>query len=102
MIHVGDEILSAIMTLKPRLADIIEPDFGLLDELLRLGVLSRRDYEDIRSERRAAYRRSEAVLDLLESERQCDTFLRVLRQTYQQHVVNFITQHGGQKLNYIW
>ena len=90
--------MSSITSLKHRLADIIEPDFGLLDELLRLEVLSRRQYEDIRSERRAAYRRSEAVLDLITSEQQCDKLLQALQRTQQPHVVNFVEQNGGQKL----
>jgi len=89
-------ILANITRLKSVLVNIIEPDFGLLDQLLGREVLTRRQYDDIRSERRAAYRRSEAVLDLLVSEDQCDKFVKVLRRTSQQHVVNFITQNGGQ------
>jgi len=101
VIHTDAEpqILSSITTLKHRLANIVEPDFGLLDELLRLDVLSRREYDDVRSERGAAYRRSEAILDLLTSEDQCGSFLKALRRTHQPHVVNFIVQNGGQKLN---
>ena len=87
---------SAINNLKSRLADIIEPDFELLDELLRLEVLTRREYEDVRSERRAAYRRNAAVLDLLTSDEQCRKFLKALERSCQQHVVNFITHNGGQ------
>jgi len=93
------QILSSITMLKHRLADIVEPDFGLLDELLRLDVLSRRQYDDVRSERGAAYRRSEAVLDLLTTDKQCDKFLEALRRTHQPHVANYVTQNGGQKLN---
>jgi len=98
VIHTDVEphILSSITSLKHRLADIIEPDFGLLDELLRLGVLSRRDYDDIRSERGAAYRRSEAVLDLITSEQQCVKLLQALCRSQQPHVMNFIEQNGGQ------
>jgi len=92
-------MLSTITSLKHRIVDIIEPDFGLLDELLRLEVLSSREYDDVRSERRAAYRRSEAVLDLITSEHQCDKLLKALQRTHQPHVVNFIVQNGGQKLN---
>ena len=87
----------SITTLKDRLADIIEPDFGLLEELLRLQVLSRRQYNKIRSGDKATYERSDAVLDLLTTEDQCVKFLEALRQTEQQHVMNFITQRGGQK-----
>jgi len=89
-------ILTSIVNLKSRLSGIIEPDFGLLDHLLRLEVLTRGQHEDIRSERRAAYRRSEAVLDLLETEEQCDKFVTALQRTGQQHVINLITQNGGQ------
>ena len=91
--------LVSILALKFRLSDFIEPDFGLLDQLLRLEVLTRREYEDVRSERRGAYRRNQAVLDLLTSEDQCNKFLKALELTGQQHVVNFITQNGGQKDN---
>jgi len=90
-------ILDNIVRLKSDLANVIEPDFGLLDQLLRLEVLDRRQYDDIRSEKGAAYRRSEAVLDLLETEDQCVKLLKALQRTGQQHVVNVITQNGGQK-----
>jgi len=89
-------VLTSIISLKSHLSDIIEPDFGLLDHLLSLEVLTRRQYEDIRSEGRAAYRRSEAVLDLLKTEDQCDLFVKALQRTGQQHVINYITQNGGQ------
>ena len=79
--------------------DIIEPDFGLLDELLRLEVLSRRQYNKVRSGDKAAYERSDAVLDLMTTEDQCNKFMKALERTHQQHVVNFITQNGGQKHN---
>ena len=89
--------MANITGLKTDLAEFVEPDFGLLEQLRSLGVLTRRQYDDICSERRAAYRRSEAFLDLLVSEDQCAKFLTALQQTEQKHVVNFITQNGGQK-----
>jgi len=91
-----DSILAKITGLKSDLANYVEPDFGLLEQLLSLKVLTRRQYDDICSERRAPYRRSEAFLDLLESEDQCRQFLKALQRTGQQHVVNFITQNGSQ------
>jgi len=94
----ASQILASVTRLKSDLANIIEPDFGLLDELLSLEVLTRRQYDDIRSERRAAYRRSEAVLDLLVSADQCDNLVTALQRTGQQHVVNFLRQNGGQNL----
>jgi len=88
-------ILSNIKRLKSALANIIEPDFGLLDELLSLEVLTLPQLADVRSER-TVYRRSEALLDLLESEDQCDKILKALQRTGQQHIVNCVTQNGGQ------
>jgi len=67
----------------------------MLEELLRLEVLTRREYDDVRSERRAAYRRSEALLNVVTSEDQCVKFLTALQRTGQQHVVNLVTQNGG-------
>ena len=87
--------MANITGLKTDLANFVEPDFGLLEQLLSLGVLTGRQYDDICSESRAAYRRSEAFLDLLVSEDQCAKFLTALQQTEQEHVVNFITQNGG-------
>jgi len=97
VIIAGDssDILDSIRKLKSQLSDIIEPDFGLLDELQSLGVLTRKQYSDIRSEVRAAYRRTDAVIEILDSEEQCNNFLTALRRTQQLHVVNLIVPHGG-------
>jgi len=89
-------LLFNIQRLKSDLADIIEPDFGLLDELLSLEVLTRPQLADVQSER-TVYRRTGAVLDLLVSEDQCDKFVTALRRTDQQHIINYITQDGGQE-----
>jgi len=94
-------ILSSISTLKCGLADIIEPDFGLLDELLRLNVLNRRQYARVRNER-TVYERNDALLELFTTEDQCDKFLKALERTYQQHVCNFVTENGGQRDNDIY
>jgi len=89
--------LSSISTLKYRLGDIIEPDYGLLDELLRLGVLSRREYAKVRHGDKTVYERNDTLLELLTTDDQCHKFLKALERTHQQHVANFITQNGGQK-----
>jgi len=87
------------MKLISRLSELIEPDFGLLECLLRLEVLSRSEYDDVCSVSGAAYRRSKAILELMKSEDQCDKLLQALKETGQQHVVNFITEDGGQTDN---
>ena len=84
------------MRLKSALTNIVEPDFGLLDELMRLEVLTRPELADVRSER-TVYRRNAALLDLLKSSDQYDKFMIALKRTGQQHIINFIRQNGGQK-----
>ena len=86
------------MKLKSRLSDLIEPDFGLLEELLRVGVLTRRQYAKVRSGDKAAFERNEALLDLLASEDQCDKFVKALQRTHQVHLANFIAHDGGQNV----
>jgi len=88
-------MLANIMRLKSDLANIIEPDFGLLDQLLSMDVLTRRQLANVRSGR-TVYDRNDALLDLLETEDQCDKFVKALHRTHQEHIVNCITQNGGQ------
>ena len=92
------DLLPNITRLKSDLANIIEPDFGLLDELLSLKVLTRRQIAKIRSGDKTVYEQNDALLDLLVSEDQCDKFVTALQRTGQQHVVHFVRQNGGQKL----
>ena len=61
--------MSSIVRLKYRLSDIIDPDFGLLDKLLRLKVLNRREVADVRSER-TVYRRNAGTADVRRAVRQ--------------------------------
>jgi len=89
-------MLASITRLKSQLSEIIEPDFGLLGHLLSLDVLTRKQYNRVRAGDKAAYERSEALLDLLTTEEQCQKFLKALQRTQQRHVVNYITQNGGQ------
>ena len=84
------------MSLKSALTNFVEPDYGLLDKLFSLEVLTRPELADVRSER-TVYRRNAALLDLLTSEVQCVNFLKALEQTHQEHIVNFIARNGGQK-----
>jgi len=99
--HADDKtgsLLQAVTTLKSSLAEMIEPDFGLLDRLLATKVLTRRQIASVRAER-TVYNRNDTLLDLLTGEAQCKEFLKALQRTDQTHVVNYITQRGGQKHN---
>ena len=99
VILAGEEssLLSSIMRLKHSLTDLIEPEFGLFDQLLGLEVLTRRQYNKVRAGDKATYERCDDLLDLLTSEDQCEKVIKALQKTSQQHVVNYITQHGGLK-----
>ena len=88
------DTLSVIQRLQSELSNFIEPDFGLWDQLLSLEVLTRRQYDAVRIERTVCGR-TDALLDLLTTQDQCDQFLIALQKTGQQHIVNYITQHGG-------
>ena len=90
-------ILANLIRLKLDLADIVEPDFGLLDQLLSLDALTHRQLAKIRSGDKTVYERNDALLDLLVSEDQCSKFVTALQRTGQHHVINFITQNGGRK-----
>ena len=90
------QMLRTVIKLKDQLSDLIEPDFGLLHELLSVEVLSRRQCATIRRGDKTAYDQNDVVLDLLTSDDQCEKLLTALQRTGQQHVVNFITQNGGQ------
>jgi len=92
------DIFGNIVRLKFALTNIVEPDFGLLDELMRLEVLTRPELADVRSER-TVYRRNAAFLDLLTTSDQCDKLLKALERTQQPHIVNCIRENGGQKNN---
>ena len=93
-------VSTSIMKLKSPLLDLIEPDFGLLEHLLRLDVLTHREYNNVRYEKGAPYKRNEALLNMLTSEDQCNKFLEALCLNGQQHVFNFIAQKGGQKRSF--
>jgi len=89
-------IFEKVSRLKSALTNIVEPDFGLLDELLSLEVLTLPELADVRSER-TVYRRTAALLNLLRAEEQCNKFLTALQRTQQPHIVNFVEQNGGWK-----
>jgi len=93
---IDDMTLDSIRRLKDYLSEFIEPDFGLLNQLLNNAVLSGRQCADVRAEK-TVFKRNDALLELLVSEEQCRKFLDALERTDQQHVANFIRHNGGLK-----
>jgi len=93
----SDELLSSLVKWKSRLSDLIQPDFGLMDELFGLEFLTRRQLEDVRSER-TIFRRNDAILELVTSNDQCVKFITALQRTGQRHIINFVSLDGGKVL----
>ena len=93
----SDELLSSLVKWKSRLSDLIQPDFGLMDELLGLEFLTRRQLENVRSER-TIFRRNDAILELVTSNDQCVKFITALQRTGQRHIINFVSLDGGKVL----
>jgi hypothetical protein len=93
----GSPITLTIPNLRDSLKDIVEPDFGLLDHLLSLGVLTSNELREIESYT-TTYRRNARLLEYLvtKSTEQCFHFIAALKSTNQTHVVNYILQNGGQ------
>ena len=74
------------------LMETMEPDYGLLDELLSTELISMKQYRDVIS-RTTTDDRNWFVLRCLIDEKtdeDCDRFLTALRSTDQHHVVNLI------------
>ena len=93
---IDDVTLDSIRRLRHRLSDFIEPDFGLLNQLLNNEVLSDRQCAKVRAEK-TVFERNDVLLELLASEEQCRKFVDALERTDQQHVANFIKHNGGLK-----
>ena len=91
-------MLAAVKRLKSQLSELIEPDFGLLDQLFSLKVLTNQQYTRIGTER-TAFEQNNVLLDLITSEDDCCKLLTALQRTYQQHVVNYITQNKSKTDN---
>ena len=81
-----------------KLIEFMEIRFGLPQELLSLGVLSRKDYDEISCEI-SVVMKSEKLLELIldrEDVEQLDKFKIALERTGQQHVLNYLDWDGGE------
>jgi len=96
LVLIDDMTLDSIRRLKHYLSEFIEPDFGLLNQLLNNEVLNSRQCAKVRG-KETVFDRNDVLLELLASEEQCRKFLDALERTDQQHVANFIRHNGGLK-----
>jgi hypothetical protein len=81
--------------LLPSLIETIEPDYGLLNELTKLNVLTDHEKAAVRGGN-TAYDRNEQLLHYVidKPEVEVQRFLRALELTRQKHVVNWIERNG--------
>ena len=87
-IHLKDKIRRRL----PELAEIIEPDYGLLDELLSKDILDDMQIADVQSSGPSIEEQNMRLLHRFidKSDDVCQPFLTALESMLQHHVVNFI------------
>ena len=81
-----------------KLIEFMEIRFGLLQELLSLGILSREDYDEISCEKNVIMKKRklvELILDKKDVKHLAD-FRIALERTGQQHVLNYLDWDGGE------
>ena len=89
---------SRLTRLQERLCEMVEPDYGLVNELLSRGVITDRDHAMIQAGR-DVYTRNDSLLHCLASTEltgdQFQQLIDALDNTGQAHVANFIRGDGG-------
>jgi len=88
------DLLEKVHSLKDSLLDLIEPDYGLLEELTALQVLTDREMQKVRSEK-TAFEKTDRLIDYMTTEEQCVRLLEALQKIGQSHIVNFINSNGS-------
>ena len=88
---------SLLRTLLPELVKIIEPDFGLLEELQSMRILDEMQIADVRGGMNV-YEQNNRLLHHFtnKSDDVCQPFLNALTNTQQHHVANYV---NGAKRN---
>jgi hypothetical protein len=86
-----------IANLLSALREIIEPDVNLFTRLLSKGVLTFEQFQNLCSQN-TMYQKNDRLLEYLLDERYTGDYsevMDILRETDQDHVVNFITSNGS-------
>lgn len=76
------------------LEERIDPDFGLLDNLLAAGILNRRETQEIKSETNI-FKRNHLLLKIIEERHLVQGLTTGLKMTNQAHLSNFLSNNGG-------
>lgn len=89
-------LLQAIKQHSKELQALIDSEFGLLEELLRHGLLTEKSYEDVRT-KPDPFKKNDCLLryiKLKSTEKDFLDFLDALRVTDQTHIANFLLANG--------
>lgn len=76
------------------LEERMDPDFGLLDKLLASAILTRRQIDRIRAQETFQDRNAK-LLDYILEGNLYDSLIQSLRDSRQNHVVNYLSRNGG-------
>src|SRR6218665_1933464 len=76
------------------LENLMDPDYGLLDQLLEIGALSRREVHEVKSER-TFERRNTQIIEYVSKNKCLEKLILTLRNTNQTHITNYLTSDGG-------
>lgn len=76
------------------LEDRIDPDFGLLDKLLKCAALSRKDLSKVKAKSTFQERNAE-LLDHIAKQHKCTELIAALQETRQGHIVKYLEENGS-------
>jgi hypothetical protein len=89
-------ILHNVVLYKEDLENFVEPNFGLMEQLSSLHVLSQREAEEVTSHKTTTSRNMKILNYLLEKPWTCSvSFVIALMVNCQEHVVNYILRKTG-------
>lgn len=76
------------------LEERIDPDYGLLDNLLAAGILNRRETLEIKNES-IIFKRNQSLLKKIKAKHAVQGLITELKKTNQAHLSNFLSNNGG-------
>src|SRR6218665_2269101 len=84
----------AIPEIHKLLVERINPDFGILDKLLASKALSRVEIAEVKK-LSTPHEKNSRLLELVTENEKLKEFFNALKDTHQEHLVNYVTAKGG-------
>ena len=75
----------------------IDPEFGLLDKLLASGALRREELQKIKLSSNTTWDKNRILLDFILKNKKANEFISALRDSGQNHLVNYLNADGGKR-----